>query len=213
MEKVQAVLNAIQGELKAPKSQFNKVAGFHYRSCEDILEAVKPLLKKHGATLIISDDIKVIADRVYVEASATLHAQGEAITAKALAREPLEKKGMDVSQVTGASSSYARKYALNGLFCIDDAKDADSDAHKEAVETSAKPPKEVLTEPELPKADISKTVEKIKERFVKAKEKLGEEDFNYILKKQGYAKVGDIKVLAKAEEVLKIMESVGGDAI
>lgn len=117
----------IQSKLKAPKNQRNTFGGYSYRSCEDILEAVKPLLEKEKCTLTISDAITVVGDRIYVEATATLkNSAGDAETTKAYAREPLSKKGMDDSQVTGAASSYARKYALNGLFCIDDTKDADA---------------------------------------------------------------------------------------
>jgi hypothetical protein len=118
-------LNAIQQQLKAPKGQTNNFGKYKYRSCEDILEAVKPHLG--DCSLIVSDDITVHADRVYVKATATLvDENGHAIaSATGLAREPQTKKGMDESQITGAASSYARKYALNGLFAIDDTKDAD----------------------------------------------------------------------------------------
>ena len=118
-------LSAIQTELSAPKGQFNKFGGYAYRSCEDILEALKPLLKKHKACVTISDDIVMVGDRVYVKATATLTASEESITATAYAREAEDKKGMDSAQVTGSTSSYARKYALNGLFAIDDNKDPD----------------------------------------------------------------------------------------
>lgn len=118
-------LSAIQTELSAPKGQFNKFGGYAYRSCEDILEALKPLLKKYKACVTISDDIVMVGDRVYVKATATLTAEGDSITATAFAREAEDKKGMDSAQVTGSTSSYARKYALNGLFAIDDNKDPD----------------------------------------------------------------------------------------
>lgn len=117
----------IQSRLKAPKNQRNNFGGYNYRSCEDIMEAVKPLLKEVNCALTVSDDIVQISDRIYVKATATLHTpSGEQFTNSAFAREPLSKKGQDESQVTGAASSYARKYALNGLFCIDDTKDADA---------------------------------------------------------------------------------------
>lgn len=118
-------LSAIQTELSAPKGQFNNFGGYAYRSCEDILEALKPLLKKHKACVTISDDIVMVGDRVYVKATATLTAAEESITSTAFAREDEDKKGMDSAQVTGSTSSYARKYALNGLFAIDDNKDTD----------------------------------------------------------------------------------------
>jgi len=117
-------LAGIQQRLKAPKGQVNKFGGYKYRSCEDILEAVKPLLG--DCVLTISDDIREIGGRVYVEATARLTDGSDVVEVKALAREAEVKKGMDESQITGAASSYARKYCLNGLFCIDDTKDADA---------------------------------------------------------------------------------------
>jgi len=118
----------IQQELKAPKNQKNSFGNYNYRSCEDILEAVKPLCIKHNCILTIRDEIVEVGGRVYVEATATLKDLDNSTTefSTAYAREPESKKGMDESQITGAASSYARKYALNGLFCIDDTKDADT---------------------------------------------------------------------------------------
>ena len=120
-------LNTIQNLLKAPKNQYNKFGNYKYRNCEDILEAVKPLLFSQSCTLTISDEIVMIGTRYYVRATATIkNANGETETTTAYAREDESKRGMDASQVTGSTSSYARKYALNGLFCIDDTKDSDS---------------------------------------------------------------------------------------
>jgi hypothetical protein len=121
-------LLSIQTELKVPKSQYNKFGGYNYRNCEDILETLKPLLKQHNATVLLTDEIENIGDRFYVRVNATFIdiESGEKVTVSALAREDLSKKGMDSSQVTGSTSSYARKYALNGLFCIDDNRDADT---------------------------------------------------------------------------------------
>lgn len=119
-------LISIQKTLKAPKGQRNNFGNYNYRSCEDILESVKPLCHELGLTLVISDDIQVHGDRIYVKAQARLTDGESEEVAKAFAREPLSRKGMDESQITGATSSYARKYALNGLFAIDDAKDADT---------------------------------------------------------------------------------------
>lgn len=127
----------VQSKLKAPKNQSNDFAHFKYRSCEDILEAVKPLLKEQGLSLIINDDIALIGDRYYVKATVLLSDGVTSISNTAFAREDISKKGMDASQVTGATSSYARKYALNGLFLIDDNKDADSNEHK-LMEDNAK---------------------------------------------------------------------------
>ena len=120
-------LIAIQSELKAPKSQYNNFGKYAYRNCEDILESLKPLLKEHKSTIYISDEIVTVLERFYVKATVTfIDAEtGEKIINTAYAREEEDKKGMDGSQVTGSSSSYARKYALNGMFAIDDTKDSD----------------------------------------------------------------------------------------
>lgn len=124
MSEVHSKLNEIQQQLKAPKGQFNSFAKFNYRSCEDILEAVKPLLGI--ATLTLSDEVRNIGTHNYIVASAILRLEGDTVCVQGWAREAETKKGMDDSQITGTSSSYARKYALNGLFCIDDTKDADT---------------------------------------------------------------------------------------
>jgi len=127
MEKgICATLTKIQSELKAPKNQFNSFGNYKYRSCEDILEALKPILKEMYATVVMSDDIVLIGERYYVKATVTLKTDEGETSTTAYAREAQDKKGMDVSQITGATSSYARKYALNGLFLIDDVKDADT---------------------------------------------------------------------------------------
>ena len=118
----------IQEHLNAPKNQYNSFGKYNYRSTEDILAAVKPLLTASKSVLTLTDDIVPINDRFYVKSTATLKTTSGEISTSALAREPLTKKGMDDSQVTGAASSYARKYALNGLFCIDDIKDSDSNS-------------------------------------------------------------------------------------
>ncbi len=121
-------LSIIQSELKAPKGQFNAFGKYKYRSCEDIVEAVKPVLRKYNFALIITDDIALIGERYYVKATAKISNGTITYSATAFAREEETRKGMDGSQVTGSASSYARKYALNGLFAIDDTKDADSSA-------------------------------------------------------------------------------------
>lgn len=125
----------IQAELKAPKGKFNSFGKFKYRSCEDILEAVKPLLAKYQVTLTLTDDIIEVGGRVYVKATATLTDGAAEKAVTAFAREAEKKSGMDDSQVTGTASSYARKYALNGLFLIDDTKDADTDEYHDQVKT------------------------------------------------------------------------------
>lgn len=116
----------IQHKLKAPKGQYNSFGKYNYRSCEDILEGVKPLLKEHNLALLIDDEIVQIGERYYVKATAKITDGREIVSATAYAREPDTKKGMDESQITGATSSYARKYALNALLCIDDTNDADT---------------------------------------------------------------------------------------
>lgn len=119
-------LSSIQKRLNAPKDKYNKFGGYSYRSCEGILEALKPLLEETDCTLTISDDMVLVGNRIYVKATATLtNKDGQSVCTTAFAREEETKKGMDSSQITGAASSYARKYALNGLFCIDDNKDSD----------------------------------------------------------------------------------------
>lgn len=128
---VYAKLLAVQKELKAPKSQYNSFGKYHYRSCEDILEAVKPICHKHDSVVFMADEIVAVNDRIYVKAIATFVdiETGESINSTAYAREEETKKGMDASQITGTASSYARKYCLNGLFDIDDTKDADTDTY------------------------------------------------------------------------------------
>ena len=125
---IHEALKNIQQSLKAPKGQRNSFGNYNYRSCEDILEAVKPLLRNNGVVLTLSDEIVAVGERIYVKATATLSDgfNKESISTTAFAREEEVKKGMDSSQITGAASSYARKYALNGLFCIDDTKDSDA---------------------------------------------------------------------------------------
>ena len=129
--KAYAKLAIVQKELKAPKNQYNSFGKYKYRSCEDILEAAKPLCIENGLVLTVSDEIIVVGERYYIKATAKVTETdgAESISTTSLARESLDKKGMDDSQITGTASSYARKYALNGLFCIDDTKDADTDEH------------------------------------------------------------------------------------
>lgn len=159
---------AFQNELKAPKNQYNSFGKYYYRSAEDILEAVKPLEQKHDILIFVSDDIEIYGDRVYVKATATaIDAKGEnqPIKATAYAREPADKKGMDSSQITGTASSYARKYALNGLLCIDDTKDADTDQYKQQQDNAPQPPQPTC-------ADCGKPFEKckIKNKFYDAEQ-------------------------------------------
>lgn len=133
-------LSAIQQELKAPKSQYNKFGKYSYRSCEDILEALKPILFKHKCSVTLDDDVVQIGSRYYLKACATIYdaETGESQSNRAFAREDEERTGMSQSQITGTASSYARKYALNGLFLIDDTKDADTDAYHEQTRADTK---------------------------------------------------------------------------
>ncbi|HFU4201840.1 TPA: ERF family protein [Streptococcus suis] len=142
-----ATLCSIQTELVAPKGQYNSFGKYNYRSAEDILEALKPLLKKHDASLVLNDDIEQIGDRYYVRATVTLFACGSSISAQASAREEDTKKGMDGSQITGTASSYARKYALNGLFAIDDNKDPDTDEYANQTGKQAQAQKPAQSKP------------------------------------------------------------------
>lgn len=176
----------IQSELKAPKGQFNSFGKYNYRSCEDILEALKPLLVKNKATLKIGDEIIHLGDRYYIKATATLTdiESGESVSTNAFAREEETKKGMDASQITGSTSSYARKYALNGLFAIDDTKDSDFTNKHEEKENDA--PKK-LSEAQVKRLfaianNKGFTVADVKKAIVKDYNKINAED----LTKQEY---------------------------
>lgn len=140
MSELYEKLIKVQSQLKAPKGQYNSFGKYKYRSTEDILEAVKPLLVDNGLLLTIADEVVMVGDRIYIKAIATLRYGDNILQSVAFAREEDTKKGMDASQVTGAASSYARKYALNGLFCIDDTKDSDAtNKHTEKKETDENP--------------------------------------------------------------------------
>ena len=183
-EKLKAKLLNMQQELKATKSQYNSFGKYSYRSCEDILEAVKPLLAKNKCILTLEDRVELIGDRYYIKAIAILEdAESEGKIEKwAMAREQSEKKGMDESQVTGAASSYARKYALNGLFCIDDNKDADTDEQKRVVNAAEK------LEP--------KTISKEQIDYIKnyiEKNQMAEDFVKLILNQNGYQKIEEIQ--------------------
>lgn len=163
-------LITIQSELKAPKSQFNKFGGYKYRKAEDILEAVKPLLAKQKCTLTITDDVVLIGNRIYVKATATIkNEKGECETTTGWAREEETKKGMDGSQITGASSSYARKYALNGLFAIDDNADSDTtntgqqdNVHHQTAQQTAQTPTAQQAQPQYHPDNLAEALEMVK---------------------------------------------------
>jgi hypothetical protein len=195
-------LSAIQMELKAPKGQYNSFGKYKYRSCEDILEAVKPICAKHKVVLTVSDELVYMGDRFYVKATATLtntedsgvkiydHEYDkitnqpilETIKNTAFAREEETKKGMDGSQITGTASSYARKYALNGLFCIDDTKDADTDEFKKQEE---KP------EPKVDQKIINVIVESAA-RYAEIKKGNASELISYYLNKNNVKNLEDL---------------------
>lgn len=135
---IYAALAAVQSELKAPKGQTNTFGGYKYRSCEDILEAVKPILKENGLAMQLFDEPLMVGDWHYIKATALVtDFTGQQVSCSAYAREPEQKTKMDAAQVTGTSSSYARKYALNGLFCIDDTKDPDTNEYQAAGQQNA----------------------------------------------------------------------------
>ena len=150
MVKVEKLVN-IQKGLKAPKSQRNNFGKYNYRSCEDILEAVKPLLAENKCILLVSDEVVQVADRIYIKATATIKGKDLDLSVSAFAREPQIQKGMSDSQITGSASSYARKYALNGLFAIDDNKDADDDSNHSSYGTNQPKLIDVVTIGELAK--------------------------------------------------------------
>lgn len=154
----------IQNELKVPKNQFNKFGNYKYRSCEDIIEAVKEVAKKYNAVLVIDDELILIGDRYYIKAVATILdiESNEEISVNAFAREDINKKGMDLSQLTGSTSSYARKYALNGLLGIDDTKDDDT----KDVDTKYNTPKQKETDNKNVKIDKNKDVKQELNRLI-----------------------------------------------
>lgn len=171
VSKIHEKLMIVQSKLIAPKGQYNSFGGYNYRSCEDIFEAVKPLLKELKMTLIISDELEQIGDRYYVRATASLYDTESPygfVQSHAYAREQESKKGMDGSQITGAASSYARKHALNGLFAIDDTKDSDYTSPQSAPTQDEKK----VTEPQLKRlfaiaSEVGVTEEQLKKACIK----------------------------------------------
>lgn len=172
-------LMQIQGKLKVPKGQFNKFGGFSYRSCEDIFEGVKPFLSETNCVLMLDDEVVVIGDRYYVKSSAILTDvdSGGWVTSTAYAREEESKKGMDGAQITGSASSYARKYALNGLFCLDDVKDPDTGQNEVTQPTTVTTVKEENPKSKLTREifaigkDLGQTEEEIKEYILTSSKK------------------------------------------
>lgn len=194
-------LMLIQSELKAPKNQFNRFGNYNYRSCEDILEAVKPLLAKNECSLTISDDIVEVGGRIYVKATAKIvNKDGNEVANSAFAREAEEKKGMDVSQITGSASSYARKYALNGLFCIDDTRDAD------ATNTHGKEEKKMVEKV------ASKPIDELKIKVINEAvgEVLTEEQLKKTLAHYKVESIADLNEVQACEIIKRINELKGG---
>lgn len=200
MEKIslKEKLMNIQGELKAPKGQYNGFGKYKYRSCEDILEAVKPLLNKYKTTLRLNDELVLIGERYYVKATAILTdvESDEEIINTSYAREEEGKKGMDGSQVTGASSSYARKYALNGLFAIDDVKDSDTTN----IGDSEEPKKEYHST----KPASDKQIEIIKKTIGRLMNK--EEVMSSLLKGFNVTKLEDLTMSQASEAIQRLFQ-------
>lgn len=213
----------VQTELNAPKNRINKFGNYSYRSCEDILEAVKPILKKVGASIKLTDMISQFGDRYYVNATAFFVdiETGEVVSSDAFAREQDDKKGMDAAQVTGTSSSYARKYALNGLLLIDDAKDPDTDEYRiesdakaeKSQKSDKKPAKKVAKEVDASVLDEFVTNEQLKTlEMLLARAEVTAEKFNSIygltlLSELPSAKYED--AVKKLETAIKVKEKGG----
>jgi hypothetical protein len=191
------IFSEIQAKLKAPKNQFNKFGGYPYRSCEDILEAVKPLLNEYKWSITISDEVVQHGDRFYIKAVVTLFDDKGNVArgSEAVAREPESKKGMDASQITGATSSYARKYALNGLFAIDDTKDSDTMDNNEPAKASAKKP--------MTKKDFG-------QRCVSERDRIGENKYHEVLTSYQVNSAKDLDQ-SKWDELLKDLAKQKGE--
>ena len=205
-----------QNELKAPKGQYNNYGGFAYRSAEDILEAVKPINLKHELLLNLRDEIIEVGGRIYVKAIATLHDVHSdlKIEVQAFAREAEVKKGMDESQITGSASSYARKYALNGLYLIDDTKDADSNEQKEAIDGKDKKSndnvkargKNIQESMQPTEAEAKKEIAKLYKDLIAVAPDLTNERINEILKDQ--FKVEDLNKANKGHIIASLRQAI-----
>ncbi len=183
----------VQSELKAPKGQFNKFGNYKYRSCEDIVESVKPILNTYGLVLNLSDELVIVGDRFYIKAVACLSDGTQAITSTAYAREPKELKGMSESQITGTASSYARKYALNGLLAIDDTKDPDIDEFAKSI------------------GQESKEEQKATPKQIEILNKVYQgENLDKLLKANNISKIEDL-TLTKASELISKLQKKKGE--
>jgi len=208
--KLHEKLLAIQTKLKAPKGQYNSFGKYSYRSAEDILEAVKPLNAEQGVLLTITDEIKEVGGRIYVVATATASDGTDELKVSAFAREPENKKGMDDSQITGATSSYARKYALNGLYAIDDNKDADTDEHKQQQDNAPKKQqgqKQQAQKQQQAKEPTEQELHEIVEKYARSIEALGVERsklIEYVCNKHNVGNLFDLKPNVLVEELKAI---------
>ena len=216
--KLHEKLLAIQTKLKAPKGQYNSFGSYSYRSAEDILEAVKPLNAEHGVLLTITDEIKEVGGRIYVVATATVSDGTDTLQVSAFAREPENKKGMDESQITGATSSYARKYALNGLYAIDDNKDADTDEHKQQQENAPKkqqPQKQQQKQQQQEKGFTEQELHELVEKYVRNIEALGVERaklIEFVCNKHSVGNLFDLKPNVLVGELKAIYLNKKGQA-
>lgn len=192
-------LQYVQSGLKAPKSQYNKFGGYNYRNCEDIQEAAKPLMQEVSAALVVGDELVLIGERYYIKAVARFIdcETGEFVENPAYAREELDKKGMDVSQVTGSTSSYARKYALNGLFCIDDVKDADNQDNSGGQKTGRGKDSSGKNSRNQEKVSSNENEEKISEAMMKSIVSLVEKYQGKGLKMEKILKMYSIKDISE----------------
>lgn len=207
MKNLHEKLQHIQATLKAPKGQRNQFGKYNYRSLEDIVEAVKPLLAELGAYILLSDQIVQIGERYYVQSRAVLSNGADKIAVLGYAREPLSRKGMDESQITGAASSYARKYAMNGLLAIDDTKDADATNKHEEKELATKP---------TPQAQ-KKTNAKVEQAFFNFTTEYKDEcleHFEYSKEKFTAAIIKHFKALpTRKDSIKKILETIKPDEV
>lgn len=212
--KLHEKLLVIQTKLKAPKGQYNSFGKYSYRSAEDILEAVKPLNAEQGVLLTITDEIKEVGGRIYVVATATVSDGTDTLQVSAFAREPENKKGMDESQITGATSSYARKYALNGLYAIDDNKDADTDEHKQQQENAPKK-QQAQKQQQQAKEPTEQELHEIVEKYVRNIESLGvdrDKLIEFVCNKHSVGNLFDLKPNVLVGELKAIYLNKKGQA-
>ena len=204
MGSVYLKLVEVQSKLKSPKSQFNKFGNYAYRNCEDILEALKPLLAEVKAVVNISDEVVLVGERYYIKATVKfIDAEtGDVVEASAMAREEESKKGMDSSQLTGSTSSYARKYALNGLFAIDDTKDSDTtnthgkeDSKSNVITLTDKQLNRMYAIAKLGGYDKIKVDKLINQKYNKNANEMTKEEYDNVV--EGLQKIADVKTKEK----------------